>query len=163
MTKLFDTVVQSTQEIAAKFENPGDDFVPIAFFRSESQIQVLPLIPFMENDTKKDMLAEVVFPMLVEKIEAIEVVTVFSAWILHFDKDEWDGETRPSESPDRVEVVVITSITAEGIQSNGMAYISRDPLGNEIPSLSDFDFEVGKRYEGRFIDPIIDALRKVES
>lgn len=80
----------------------GEEHLPIFFIHSSKGIAIIGM-PF-GNGEEKDKSA-LAIKILCEKANADFFVFVSEGWALKFNKDEkWDG-TRPSESPDKIEVL----------------------------------------------------------
>lgn len=164
MSSTLKAALAGIRQIADHFEKPDDDFEPVVFLHGADKTAIFPCGPFMENETKKDLLAEIVLPKLIRELKIEEVVTVFSAWVVRRDPGEETDGPRPSEDPNRVEVVLVNRITKDGVQEIVTAYQSRDPRGIDPPTLSEFDyneFSDRSEYEGLFVAPLIAALKEV--
>lgn len=170
MSKALEAALSGIAAITAEFDDPEDDYAAMAFFEHDDQVTIIPSYQFMENDTTKDLLANFVLPRAAVKLGAETVVLVFSAFGVKIEKptdEEWEEMPRPGEHPDRVEMLIVTEMNADGVQRSLVAYIDRDPFMKRPPTLTEFEENFGPgtegaHWEGRFIDPLLAALKEVQ-
>ena len=158
-------VIKAVRAIEQDFDAPDDDFEAMIVMETKSeQLMIFPAGQLMNSETTKDLMAEVVLPGLIRKHKVSRVVAVLSAWCVQVGKEyDSDSSPRPSEHPDRYEVLLVTEMTAQGVGSDYWAYINRDPFLIEPPSLGEFELQPETAtHEGRFVDPIVAALKEVE-
>jgi hypothetical protein len=163
---LFDMVAVTAAAMPANaFTKPDDDWVPIAFLEGPEGQATFPLADFMENDRAKDLLTEYILPQAITKFRAHTVVIVLSAWqgrTLEPGTD-WQDRPRPSEDPERKEILMLIEYTRDGIQRNTVAEIIRyedsPPTLGEWESWGD-DTTLGS--DGRFVGPIVAAMKRVK-
>lgn len=154
--------IDGVEGIADTFNDPDDDFAPVAFIVRDGvddpSIALFPMDKYMEN---KDMLFEVMIPTVIRKFRANSVVTVMSCFGVSTDAP-LDG-VQPKDHPDRWEAVLVTELTADGIKESLVSYISRDPLGKARPTITPFEtfYTEASEVGGRTIDPLIAALKDV--
>jgi hypothetical protein len=157
------TALNGLESIAAEFRHPDDDFAAIAIIEAgDGEMILVPAYEWMD-DARKQEFFEDYMPRAVHTHKAQRVVYVMSAWALQ--TDEWDaGDTRPSDSPDRYEIVIVTDITADGVVADFVSHINRDPFGNEPPTLGEFENMSENKsatHGGRAIDRVLIALKEV--
>ena len=115
----------------------------------------------------KDFLAEGMMVPIITGTGAKLVATVFSSWQIRFEGDEAlkhlaNGDytgPRPSQSPQRIEAVMVTAISPTKIVVRG-AEIHRDNV--HPPTLErwdQWDEEGNGFFSGRFTTPLQAALR----
>jgi hypothetical protein len=82
---------------------------PLTVFRSETKENIVHCGTMMENETTKDRLAVTLRRMALE-FEAIGFVFAAEAWTAKYDRDDPEaGRTMPSQSPDRIECIVVSA------------------------------------------------------
>lgn len=150
------TAKHGAKQIERFFKSPDDDWVPMLMVvNSEGEVAVVDVIQFFENDASKRVFAEVVLPMMVEDMDARRLVLVTSSWIIGLSKEQFEaGYVRPSENPERVEVLIISDISPEGVSIHH-APISRDPRGASPPTLGEwevFDSASGATAGGQIVE-----------
>lgn len=156
-------VLEGLRANAAAFTAPDDDFEPVLFLETETGVKILGLRPYFANETKKELFAAVL-PALIKKERPTRVALLVSAWAIEANKDYFQNdEPRPSSHPDRIELVLVTEVTKEGITDNVVAYIGRDPLGLKPPTLGEEQdsFAQAEVFTGRFIDPILATMKEI--
>lgn len=164
---------QHVRNVGRSFTEPDDDWPPmfIAEMRGgRGAVGLLPLEAFASDDTK-DVLAEVVLPAIIERFKATKFAFTTSAWLSivghrpDVQAAQMEGRMRPSEDPERIEIVTLTCYDAERHDWFG-ARIHR--TRRRPPKLGPFQeaHEIigGERrpdwnVDGRFVDPIVQALR----
>lgn len=167
--RFLDTVCKTAESIGRDFADPEDDWAPVmmtATPRGES----FDAYTFgfdgnlLASDQTKDVLVDHMMVPLIQGTGAKLVATVFSTWMLKAMpiEDLVDGEyvgPRPSQSPNRIEAVVVTVIAPKRMISRN-AEIIRD--GVNPPTLSEWeqwdDGEAGAILTGRFAEPLQNAL-----
>jgi hypothetical protein len=160
---LFESVAITARRLSTEeFTKPDDDWEPMAFLDTlgEEQTIVMSLGPLMANDTTKDLLAEVLLPTLIKDMKVVRIVTVFSVWRADVRKDEDPYATRPSKHPDRQEAVMLAELTAEGVVRYSFASITRHETSP--PTLGEWEeLPEADGFSGRFVDPLVKALKEV--
>ena len=165
-----DTVCGSVESVCLSFTEPDDDFVPVMQtatpFGDAFQVYTFGFdVAYLSNDMAKDMLAHQMMVPLIESTGAKLVATVFSTWMLNarVTKDNLvDGRyvgPRPSDSPDRIEAVMVSVIAPTRITTRH-AEIIRDEVNP--PTLSAWEqwgSDGAVVFTGRFTEPLQDALR----
>lgn len=145
------------------FTEPDDDWVPILFLEdAEGQRATVPIEHFMVNDQSKDLLAEYIIPQVIEKFEAKIAVMVLSVWRCSpIPKGvDPDDRPRPSEDVNRTEAVMLIEYTSEGVTRSAMAPIVRHE--DAPPTLEDWISDFGQSEDGRFVTPIVKAMKRVK-
>lgn len=159
---LFDDVAKTAAGMSeAIFTEPDDDWTPVVFMENaEGTRATMPIEQFMENDQMKDMLTELIIPQTIQKFGATRVVMVLSVWSSKLPKGvDWRDRPRPSEALDRTEALIVSEYTTEGITRWSSAEIIRHE--DSPPTLGEWDESPIDGFEGRFVNPIVDALRRV--
>lgn len=160
-SKPMKVALRGLRDIAKSFTEPDDDFESIVVLETkDGNAAILPIGFFMETETSKELLAEVVLPVAIRKMEVQRLVFVTSAWAVSKEVGEMDP--RPSEDPDRYEIVIATEMTADGVVDDRWAYIDRDPFGVAPPQLGEFEQMPTAEHSGRFVDPLVAALKEVK-
>ena len=156
MDEILQTIRQSATDIADQFTDPDDDWMPVAFFEMGDGTVVPMGGDLMRN---KELFVSVIMPMTIQKLHAQSVALIVSAWVITSDTP--DPDVPPSQHPDRIEVVLLTHVTADETEA-WRAYIDRDPLGLRPPRLGEWDHweDEGGVIGGRFVDSIQEALRE---
>ncbi len=151
--------------VAKRFDTPDADFAAIAIVEAKTgDLAIVPVYEYLQNDTTKELFFEAILPELVRELEVQRVVMVLSAWGLQVQGEDYftSDEPRPSEHPDRFEIVTVVEMTGAGIESDRYAYINRDPFGKEIPTLGEFHhYPKDANRTGRAIEPVLEALKEV--
>lgn len=164
---MFESVCASATKIPEDFTDPEDDWAPHAFIEAGDGTQgIMPLAHLM-TDEMKDALATMILPAVVKMAKASRIVLVLSVWTSKLATDEFNHESGqyagppPSERPDRKEYVMVIEYTAEGVGRQAYAQILRD--GVHPPTLADWEDSGAVGAGGRFVDPIVAALKEVAS
>jgi hypothetical protein len=105
------------ESIAETFEEPDADWLPTMLVMTrEETFNLVGIDPeFMASPTTKAILAEQVIPGVLREQNAIAAAFVSSAWMGTYDNTKMgigDKHLRPSQQPDRQEVVMLTLATA---------------------------------------------------
>lgn len=163
---LFDHVATIAAKMPeAAFTKPDDDWTPILFMEDASGKQVtMPIEHLMANDRAKDLLADFIIPEAIKKFQAKTAVMVLSVWRgpALAEGVDWQDRPRPSEDPNRTEELMIIEYTASGVTRYTMAEIVRHEASP--PTLSEWrDLDATLGYEGRFVGPIVAAMKRVAS
>jgi hypothetical protein len=159
---LFDHVAVTAGRLAKDvFTEPDDDWTPIMFMEcADGSWATMPIEQFMQDNQSKDVLAELIIPQTIKKLEAKIVVMVLSVWHTKLPKGvDWQDRPAPSESLDREEALVVTEYRAEGVTRYSMAEIIRHD--DSPPTLGEWENADATGYEGRFVDPIVAAMKSV--
>ena len=161
---LFDSVAATAAQMpAVAFTEPDDDWVPVLFMEdSEGNQATMPIEMFMQNEQTKNLLTDMIIPAAIKNFKARTVVMVLSVWRSTLPPDvDWQDRPTPSEDLDRREEVMIIEYTAEGVTRSAMAEIIRHE--NAPPTLAEWDDmgEASLSQEGRFVGPIVAAMKRV--
>jgi hypothetical protein len=144
--------------VGQSFTEPDDDWMPTALVQNADSIVVAGLDPsFFGSTEAKDNLADEVLPALLRKYEAQRVALVMSSWMVSGKSEDVDMSVRPSENPNRVEVVVVTVIDRD----NAGMYVAEILRGKEPPILGEWDAHLAEgdgMIDGRFVEPVRRAL-----
>lgn len=163
------SLFDSTAVIAANmpkelFTEPDDDWAPIAFVEGEETV-TFPMGEFMGDDRAKDILAHLLLPGLIKHSKAKTLVMIMSIWQSETSvKSLAKGGTYipPSQCDDRTEHVMISEYTAEGVKRQAFAQIQRHE--GKPPTLGEWQqMNEATGYSGRFVEPLIKALKEVAS
>lgn len=150
------------------FTKPDDDWTPAAFLQDDDGNVSGPigLAEFMESQHSKDMLAETALPLVIRMFAARSIVMVLSIWSARIPKEEATeylagAYVAPSERPDREEKLMLIELKAEGVTRHSFAPIIRHE--DAPPTLGEWEeIEGVDRFAGRFVDPLVAALKSVE-
>lgn len=163
---LFDQVAITAASLPkAVFTKPDDDWVPIAFLEGPEGQATFPIADFMDNDRSKDLLAEFILPQAISKFRAHTVVMVLSAWQgRNIPKGvDWQDRPRPSEDPERKEILILVEYKREGVTRHTVADIIRHE--DSPPTLGEWDNwgdDAKLGADGRFVGPIVAAMKRVK-
>ena len=165
----FEFVALSVEGMAkAVFTQPDDDWVPMLFFLGtkdgEEFMSMAPLDHFMTDDKSKDMLAYGVLPRLLKEFQVKVAVLLINGWTasdppggyLNHGVGEW---IRPSQRPDRKEMLLLSEYTREGVMRQASALIVRHE--SAPPTLEPWKDIDAKSMSGRFVEPIVKAMREM--
>lgn len=162
---LYDSVAIIAGKMSEEvFTEPDDDWAPIAFVEDkDGDRMTLPLGEWMGDDRMKDVLTNLILPGAIKHVKAQKVVMILSIWQsetsaqLLRDTDEY---IPPSECDDRTEHVMVTEYTREGVTRQAFAQIQRHE--ESPPTLDEWrELPDAAGYTGRFIEPIVKALKEV--
>jgi hypothetical protein len=161
---LFESVATIARQMPdSVFTDPEDDWAPIVFMEGKQGRVTMPIHDFFEDELRKDLLCEVVLPAAIENFEATVVVMVVSTWVSKIAADlltQTGNYIPPSQQPDRIEQVLIIEYTADGVRRKAWAEIER--FADKVPQLGEWeDMEGADAMSGRFIEPIVKALKGV--
>lgn len=170
-----DRISQIAQQIADAFTTPDDDFHPVmvAFPGDGTGFKTfaLPGDLLDQGERGKDALAEKVMVPVIDAFGARMISWTMSAWNLNLSGAKTVEQARAmatearriglANHPDREEIVIINCLDALDWETR-VAEIRRTAIGP--PSLGpwrDFkrDHPGSETIEGRFVEPIQDALR----
>ena len=163
-SKALQVALVGLEGISEAFTDPDDDFAAIVIVESkQGELAVIPAYEYLANDEMKYLFFDRIMPDLIRKTEIHRVVMVLSAWALEAGRDYFENdEPPPRDHPDRFEIVSVIEMTGAGIESDRYAYINRDPLGREVPTLGEFHFyPKDATRSGAAITPILEALKEV--
>ena len=133
-----------------RFTSPEDDWVPMLFFRTPTGVMHVVAVPMIEG--RKDDIAAAITVML-QMNKATEAVLLTSAWMVaHPAGTTGADELRPSQHPDRREVLVLCGVDqATAITRTAVIHRHDD----RPPTLGDLDdLAEGPGIAGRFIDAL---------
>lgn len=163
---LFEFVAMQASQIPKEvFTEPDDDWTPVMFMEcKDGGRQIIPLEQFMADDNTKSILANLIMPAAISHFQATKVVLVLSVWTAQVASAEELEPIRyvpPSQRENREEMLLLLEYTKDGVTRQSMAPIVRHE--DAPPTLDDWDdLEAAPAgYEGRFIQPIVDALKQV--
>jgi hypothetical protein len=177
-------IKKSIEEIADGFEKHDDDFVPFFFIYADKYgLQPLQVPPgLMGGDRGKDALS-VAMAQMVSATKAETAAFVSSVWMVHQSKEkaaateeqrqafikehgrepqtyEELGVSQPKYDPEHIEAVILSVMTAKGCVSFSTAQIYRHD--DDPPHLGEWDESPAQKFTGRFVTPVVEALRKVK-
>lgn len=125
---------------------------PLTVFRSETKENIVHCGTMMENETTKDRLAVTLRRMALE-FEAIGFVFAAEAWTAKYDRNDPEaGRTMPSQSPDRIECIIVSAQYKGDKPTMRVCEIVRD-RDKKITHLLErerFENMEGMTFEGRF-------------
>lgn len=149
-----------------RIKDEESDPFPIALFETPREsLMVAGLDPnFMASTDRKDALAQVL-AKLVKDRRARKIATQFASWYAEAEEGteradlERDDFVPPSQRPDRIEICALTVYDEERVET-WWAKIERSPDGAKLrPWNEHLDGKPILEMEGRFIEPIVEALR----
>lgn len=159
-------VLLQARMVGRAFTKPDDDWAPVALIDTPRGIGVVAIdTDYFADYESKQELAEQVLPALIREHKVRKIALVTSAWMsVLADRPEARdamarGELRPSQDPDRVEVVWITVMDAE-VKRAWMAPILRSR--RKPPKLGPWtrhDESADSTLSGLLVDSVIEALR----
>ena len=163
---LFEAVAASAQAMPKDvFNKPDDDWIPVVFLDGPEGTATVPVYDFMDSDEKKDLLTHSILPAMISQFKATSVVILISAWVSAKATESYEGGggvyIPPSQQPDREERVLIVEYTREGITRQAWAPILRSET--EVPQLGEWDDQATLGVDGRFVAPIVKALKGVKA
>lgn len=163
---LFETVSLTVRSISEEFAEPDDDWEPMAFLEGEIEgetgVATMPLGYLMGDDDMKDRLANHILPFAIKEFSATKLIFVMSVW--SSEKSVASMATGkyipPSKCDDRTEHVLLMEYTAEGVTRQAWAQITRHE--GKPPTLGEWEQKDGvSGFSGRFVDPLVTALKEV--
>ena len=123
------------------------EIAPMVVFINGTEHSMLPLS--FENDYEKDLASDVI-RRLVKEMEPDGVIYMSEAWTLNIKSDKVPKDLpRPSESKDRIEVVIVSIEFKTGEKFSCQARIQR--AENSV-TLGEFDVSENYTLMGRFVD-----------
>ncbi len=141
---------------------PDEDWIPVLLGLKNGERALCTIDPlFLDDGNGKDRLFYGVLPQLILKEKFHEVAIVMTCWMLRLDGQkagevDVDNLPIPSQSPDRIEAVVVTVMDSENVK----AYIAKiTRLEKRAPTLDKWEECPG--VEGRISDVILPMLRYV--
>lgn len=172
MNKFLDTVCGAAEEIGSSFTQPDDDWAAMMQTATphEDAFRVYTFgfdERLLASDEAKDFLSENMMVPIITGTGAKLVATVFSSWQIRFEGDEAmkqlaNGQytgPRPSQSPQRIEAVMVTAIAPTKIVVR-CAEIHRDNVHPPtLDAWDQWDEEGNGIFTGRFTTPLQAALR----
>jgi hypothetical protein len=143
-----DTAKRIVRDVGHAFTTADADWAPAALLAlPDGSILVAMLdMNFFASEALKDTLADDVLPALVAQHKANKLALVLSAWMRVLAADAPDDGIRPSQAPDRQEVLVVGVYDAERVEVH-LARILRD--GKRPPRLARWNIESADA-SGRF-------------
>jgi hypothetical protein len=154
------------RDVGRAFTKPDDDWAPMALLGLPGG-QIIPAavdMSFFADDAAKDALVDTALPALIAETGANKLALVLSAWMrvvsIHAPMDARgypaDG-IRPTDAPDRQEVVAVGVYDAERVEAH-LARIIRD--GKRPPRLARWIAQPTTDLAGRFFGQRIqEAMR----
>lgn len=159
-------VLLQARMVGRTFTKPDDDWAPVAVIDTPRGLGVVVIgAGHLADYESKRVLGEQVLPALVREHKARKIALVTSAWmsVLADRPDVRDalarGELRPSQDPERVEVVWVTVMDAE-VKRAWMAPILRSR--RKPPKLGPWtrhDEGANSGLSGLLVDSVAEALR----
>jgi hypothetical protein len=144
------------------FTEPDDDWTPVLFMETkEGEQGIMPLHEFMGAEPMKDLLANALIPMTINEFKAVKIVMVLSVWSSEKSVQalKEDKYVPPSQQDDREEHVLLVEMTREGVQRHSWAKIIRHK--SKPPTLGEWNETTATGFDGRFVDPLVKALKAV--
>ena len=155
---LFDQFVkylkESVQEIALKL-TPEADWDTI-FFLFNDQTGMYKVLPSFTNDQDKNLYFKLIIPTMIQENEVTMCGFILTAWAVDDSLSSSKTEVRPSQHPDRIEILIIEALSADKNLSI-LFKIKRQKGKHPILELWRQDDE---HSEGRFVEPIMKALQQ---
>lgn len=151
---------KAVENIGNEFEYSDDDWMPVMGLVPQEGENVMLALDgrWLENDeTKHRLVTEVMIPAI-NGIGAKTLATVFSAWVAQAPKgSKIEDLPRPSESPDRKEVVVITAMDSFNVKTWMIEILRSEDSPPELAEWTEYDENDGVK--GSFVEEIQAALR----
>lgn len=147
-----------------KHLGPNDDWLPVLHIvNDKSEVFIIALDPafFSSAEAKNDAVNRVIAPRIIST-RARMISFVATVWMVSREDINLDDPPRPSESPDRIECVVLSLIDRDRARAY-VAQIKRDGSTNP-PTLGEWEeYGAGANsgITGRFVEPVQEALRRV--
>lgn len=152
-------MMEAVEGIQTQFDDPDDDWVPVMGLVPQEGENVMLALDgrWLENDdTKHRLVTDVMIPAI-NGIGAKTLATVFSAWVAKVPKDaNLEDLPRPSDNPDRKEVVVVTAMDSFNVKTWMVEIIRTE---DSPPTLAEWELIPHGSQTGRFIEEIQGALR----
>lgn len=139
-------------------KQPDDDLPMTIYLLTREGIQVIGLPPFTSDE--KSHLAAFTIPSLIRSSGARAVGWVSLFWSIPYDKNEPLEKCRPSESPDRQEVLILylsDGDKAASWQASVRRHPDRQPL---LTAWKREDYDDSCEFHGAFPAAINAALKK---
>lgn len=129
---LLDTISDGLRaEYAANIE-PDYDHEPFVAFCGRAGATFWPVGTFMNSDAAKDVMIGTVRE-ITRRYPGIEAVAIVSgAWVIKRSAENQDTAPRPSQAPDRREIVFIRMETRAGLESWTVFDLLRLDTGNNL-------------------------------
>jgi len=159
-------VFEAVASVSASFDEPDDDWPAIFFLEDEAGRGTTVRLcgHFFDGAERKDLLAEVLLPTIIQKLGAIRVALLTSSWISVVDPDNEErvaamdaDELRPSTDPLGQEAVTIMIVSVDQIEL-WTARIRRSL--EQPPTLA--EWQKGEGPHGRFLGPLQQALQHIQ-
>jgi len=133
-----------------RFTSPEDDWAPVLFFHTPAGVMHVVAVPMIAG--RKDDIAAAIAAML-KMNKATDAALLTSAWMVARPTETPGATTvRPSEQPDRREVLVLTGVD-DATAITRVAFIKRHP--ERPPTLGPLDdVGAGPEIAGRFADAL---------
>lgn len=168
MSPTFDEFAKHVREqvrvVGRTFTEPDADWSPVAIVETPATIAVVGIDPaFLADQESKHLLGEQALPALVRQHKARKLALVMSAWMSVVENRPGlaealvRGELRPSQDPERIEVVWVVVMDAE-VKHAWMAQIRRSR--RKPPKLGPWTQPPeGGELAGLMVDSVAEALR----
>ena len=102
--------LNAAREVGRGFTEPDDDWQPIALAMDAKGRGIFMVLDFGPASETKQAFLEEVLPVLLREAGAVAVALVTSSWMLTFKGKRPAVLPRPSESPDREEVLIVSVV-----------------------------------------------------
>jgi hypothetical protein len=160
---MYRAMKMGAEEVMERFTKPDDDWAAVVFLLSGRirEVQIIDLDPhfFFDNRTKDALVLVLMTAIKKERAEAIG--TIFSAWSVEGEaaQESVEHNTRPRDHPQRKEMLIITLVEPGNVRICWAEILRSE---TETPRLSEWqEDETTQRLEGRFIQPLQEALKEV--
>lgn len=143
------------EEIATTMSEVDDDWAPVIIFGDQHQVIGIKTLLFADDAEKEETISTL--PALLSEHQATLAGMIMSSWMAPGDPFS-DQYTRPSEHPERQEILIVAGIDRQGADCQVADIIRRSSGG---PLLSDWR-RLGSETGGSEISlqsPWIDAVR----
>lgn len=147
MRSMMKLAMAGAQQAGRGFSRPDDDWLPMLLMRNRDGQVSLSAVPVWDD---KDAAAALV-GAVVASAEAVEVALVLSAWMRVGGPSAAEDGIRPSDHPERREVVTIAWVNHE---EAALAIAEIHRRKNRPPTLGEFDISEEAVADGRFLDAL---------
>lgn len=152
VSELMERVQRLVREEAEDFVDADEDLPPVLFMDTPSGVVEARLAHVWDMNELREFVCQVALPEGIMNFKASRAVLSCGIWALPPGVEapceeaycEGCGETHTRwlpihEHPSRLEVHLLIEMTHEGVVDWQIAYMGRDPLGQEPPTLSEWE------------------------
>jgi hypothetical protein len=145
-------------DLAERFDAPDDDWSQFMAIQCvDGSVHVF-YIDVLMDPRIKDFLATWIVPRVIRETNARTFGFAFNAWAIDMKQHSERPNTMPSDHPDRFEVLEVIVADWSGHMYTASAKINR--TNTAPPILSDWDARPFDGMKGRFVDPMLAAMKE---